>query len=71
MHNFLYNTEITKEKFSISLSKIINGISYYRRDGNHMLKDILRNIIYKKSKILYKYIILYTVKKILVPVPEY
>lgn len=50
LHNFLFNTEITKEKFSITLTKIINEVSSYRRDGNHMLRDILRNIIYKNSK---------------------
>jgi len=48
----LFNTEITKEKFSINLTKIINEVSSYRRDGNHMLRDILRNIIYKNSKSL-------------------
>ncbi|XP_050528273.1 uncharacterized protein C05D11.1-like [Daktulosphaira vitifoliae] len=49
LHNFLYNTIITKEKFSITLSKIINEVSCYRRDGSHMLKDILRNMIYKQD----------------------
>lgn len=54
LHNFLYNTEISKEKFSISLLKIINEVSCYRRDGNHMLKDILRSITYKNSKFALK-----------------
>ncbi|XP_025203253.1 uncharacterized protein C05D11.1-like isoform X2 [Melanaphis sacchari] len=49
LHNFLFNTEITKEKFSITLTKIINEVSSYRRDGNHMLKDILRNVIYQNN----------------------
>lgn len=52
LHNFLFNTEVTKEKFSISLLKIINEVSCFRRDGNHMLKDILRNMIYKNGKLL-------------------
>uniref|UniRef100_A0A2S2PA73 Presequence protease, mitochondrial n=1 Tax=Schizaphis graminum TaxID=13262 RepID=A0A2S2PA73_SCHGA len=49
LHNFLFNTEITKEKFSINLTKIINEVSSYRRDGNHMLRDILRNVIYNNN----------------------
>lgn len=54
----MYNIEITKEKFSITLTKIINEISSYRRDGNHVLKDILRNIIYKNSKLIQTFNIL-------------
>ncbi|XP_050536251.1 uncharacterized protein C05D11.1-like [Daktulosphaira vitifoliae] len=49
LHDFLHNTVITKEKFSINLSKIINEVSSYRRDGNYMLDQILINMTYKQD----------------------
>ncbi|VVC45099.1 Peptidase M16, C-terminal,Metalloenzyme, LuxS/M16 peptidase-like,Peptidase M16, N-terminal [Cinara cedri] len=49
LNNFLYKTEFTREKLTISILKIINEVASYRRDGNHMLKDILRNMIYKNT----------------------
>lgn len=61
MNNFLYNTEITKEKFSISLLKIINEISSSRRDGSHMLKDIFRSMVYNKSKFVQHITISYNI----------
>lgn len=55
----MFNAEISKEKFCVSLSKIINEIPCFRRDGNHMLKDILRSMVYKHSKFMCKYITLF------------
>ncbi|XP_050536248.1 uncharacterized protein C05D11.1-like [Daktulosphaira vitifoliae] len=49
LHDFLYNTVITKEKFSINLSNIINEVSSYRRDESHMLNQILMNMMYKQD----------------------
>ncbi|XP_050536252.1 uncharacterized protein C05D11.1-like [Daktulosphaira vitifoliae] len=49
LHDFLHNTNITKEKLSVNLSKLINKISSYRRDGRHMLNQIVINMIYKQN----------------------
>ncbi|XP_050435416.1 uncharacterized protein C05D11.1-like isoform X2 [Adelges cooleyi] len=49
LNDFLYNTKITKEKFSVSVSKIANEVSSFRRHGDHMLKDLLRNMMYNKE----------------------
>ncbi|XP_050536250.1 uncharacterized protein C05D11.1-like isoform X2 [Daktulosphaira vitifoliae] len=49
LHDFLYNTVITKEKLSINLSKIINEVPSYSRDETHMLNQILINMMYKQD----------------------
>ncbi|XP_050540397.1 uncharacterized protein C05D11.1-like [Daktulosphaira vitifoliae] len=49
LHDILYNTVITKKWFSIMLSKKINEISSYRRNGRDMVDQILINMMYKKD----------------------
>ncbi|XP_050535492.1 uncharacterized protein C05D11.1-like isoform X7 [Daktulosphaira vitifoliae] len=49
LHDILYNTVITKKWFSIILSKKINEISSYRRNGRDMVEQILINMMYKKD----------------------
>ncbi|XP_050537014.1 uncharacterized protein C05D11.1-like isoform X2 [Daktulosphaira vitifoliae] len=47
LHNLLYNTVIIKKKFSYNLSKKINEVSNYRRNGKYMLNQIFINMTYK------------------------
>lgn len=49
LQTILFNMEISKEEFSKALSKALNKISFLRKHVEHMLKDILHNMIYNKK----------------------
>ncbi|XP_050532841.1 uncharacterized protein C05D11.1-like [Daktulosphaira vitifoliae] len=53
LHDLLCNTFITKEMFSIMLSRVINEVPSYRRDGHYMLKQILINMMYRQDNNAY------------------
>ncbi|XP_050535489.1 uncharacterized protein C05D11.1-like isoform X4 [Daktulosphaira vitifoliae] len=49
LHNLLYNTVVNKKKLSYNLSRKINEVSNYRRNGKHMLNQIFINMTYKQD----------------------
>ncbi|XP_050537012.1 uncharacterized protein LOC126903090 isoform X2 [Daktulosphaira vitifoliae] len=49
LHNLLYNTVIIKKKLSCNLSRKINEVSNYRRNGKYMLNQIFINMTYKQD----------------------
>jgi hypothetical protein len=51
LSELLFNTEFTVERIKVCAAKMVNGVAEAKRDGNSVVKDLLKAIYFHKGEI--------------------